>query len=112
MTKEELLKAVSEIPKTKTKNGSIAYNSVSVTELANVVNRFKKIPNYNDLLLKYNKLEKEKDDLIKYLEDKIKIEKDAKEFTDKVLYESSAYESGLINAYQDILERVRSGKYE
>ncbi len=51
-------------------------------------------------------------DLINYLEDKIKETKKDKEFRDKVIQESSAYESGLIDAYQDILERIKSGKYK
>lgn len=63
-------------------------------------------------LLCIEDLQNSKNNLIKYLEDKIKIEKEAKEFTDKVLQESSAYESGSIDAYQDILERVKSGNYE
>lgn len=56
--------------------------------------------------------EVKKEKLIKYLEKKIKEEKKAKEFMDKVIHESSAYESGSIYAYQTILERVKSGKYE
>ena len=65
-----------------------------------------------DLTLENDSLNQDKENLIKYLEDKIKELKDAKEFTDKVIQESSAYESGTIDAYQDILERVKSGKYE
>lgn len=59
------------------------------------------------------RLDKQKKDLIKYLEDKLE-ELKAKQ-TNCVLnldYDVAEYTSFEIKAYQDILERVKSGKYE
>ncbi len=54
----------------------------------------------------------EKDNLIKYLEDEIKQCKEDKKYMEKVIKESSAYESGLIDAYYDILERIKNNNYD
>lgn len=60
----------------------------------------------------FNEILDSQENLIKYIEDTIEEVKKAKEFANKVMQESSAYESGLIDSYQDLLERIKSGKYE
>ena len=58
MNKEEFLKAIENVPKTDSINTISAYNSINVEDLANAVERFKKIPTYDELL-KENKILKE-----------------------------------------------------
>ena len=50
MNKEEFLKAIENIPKTDSINPISAYNSINVEDLANAVDRFKKVPTYDELL--------------------------------------------------------------
>ena len=50
MNKEEFLKAIENVPKTDSINSISAYNSINVEDLANAVERFKKIPTYDELL--------------------------------------------------------------
>lgn len=50
MNKEEFLKLMTKIPKVETNSCVSTFNSISVEDLANAVDRFKRIPNYNDLL--------------------------------------------------------------
>lgn len=50
MNKEEFLKAIENVPKTDSINRISAYNSINVEDLANAVDRFKKIPTYDELL--------------------------------------------------------------
>ena len=57
MNKEELLKAIENVPKTDSINTISAYNSINVEDLANAVERFNKVPDYNDLLKENKKLE-------------------------------------------------------
>jgi len=64
---------------------------------------------YTLLLCDINSLIKEKQKLVKYLENKI--EELHKEYGNWI-YDKDYQENGLYEAYQDILERVRSGKYE
>ena len=55
MTKEEFLKAIESVPKTDSINPISAYNSINVEDLANAVERFKKVPTYDELLKKNQK---------------------------------------------------------
>lgn len=50
MNKEEFLKAIENVPKTDSINPTSAYNSINVEDLANAVDRFKKVPTYDELL--------------------------------------------------------------
>ena len=50
MNKEEFLKAIENVPKTDSINPISAYNSINVEDLANAVDRFKKVPTYDELL--------------------------------------------------------------
>lgn len=58
MNKEEFLKAIESVPKTDSINPISAYNSINVEDLANAIDRFKKVPTYDELL-KENKKYKE-----------------------------------------------------
>ena len=50
MNKEEFLKAIEDVPKTDSINPISAYNSISVEDLASAIDRFKKVPTYDELL--------------------------------------------------------------
>lgn len=50
MNKEEFLKAIENVPKTDNINLTSAYNSINVEDLADAVDRFKKLPTYDELL--------------------------------------------------------------
>lgn len=50
MTKEELLKEIMELPKVETINSISAMNAINVDDLMSAVDRFDKVPDYNDLL--------------------------------------------------------------
>lgn len=55
----------------------------------------------------------DKDNLIKYLEDKIKKLKDECASLGHIIDKDTMQKFDLqINAYQDVLERLKSGKYE
>lgn len=58
MNKEKFLKAVMKLPKIETNNPITAMNSISVEDLMNAVDRFDKVPTYNELL-RENKKQKE-----------------------------------------------------
>ena len=58
MNKEEFLKAIESVPKTDSINPISAYNSINVEDLASAIDRFKKVPTYDELL-KENKKYKE-----------------------------------------------------
>lgn len=58
MNKEELLKAIMELPKTETDDLISAMNSINVNDLMSAVDRFDKVPTYDELL-KENKKQKE-----------------------------------------------------
>ena len=50
MNKEELLKAIMELPKVETDNPISTMNSINVDDLMSAVDRLNKVPDYNDLL--------------------------------------------------------------
>lgn len=58
MSKEELLKAIMELPKTETNNLISSMNSINVDDLMSAVDIFDKVPTYDELL-KENKKQKE-----------------------------------------------------
>lgn len=64
MNKEDLLKAIMELPKVAANNPISAMNGINVEDLMNAIDRLNKVPDYNDLL-KENKQLKER---IEYLE--------------------------------------------
>lgn len=58
MNKEEVLKAIMDLPKTQSNNPISAMNSISVDDLMSAIDRFDKVPTY-DKLQKENKQLKE-----------------------------------------------------
>lgn len=76
MDKEELLKKITELPKVKTNNLISTMNNISVDDLMSAVDRFDKVPTYNELL-KENKKQKEAiNKVIKTLEIQIEVIKE------------------------------------
>ena len=59
MNKEEFLKAIENVPKTDSINSISSYNSINIEDLANAVNRFKKVPTYDELLKENQELKKQ-----------------------------------------------------
>ena len=68
MNKEEFLKAIENVPKTDIINPISAYNSINVEDLANAVDRFKKVPTYDELLKENHKYKEVIEKAIEYLE--------------------------------------------
>lgn len=58
MDKEEILKAIMELPELETNKPISAMNSISVDDLMSAVDRLNKVPTYDELL-KENKRQKE-----------------------------------------------------
>lgn len=85
MNKEEFLKAIENVPKTDSINSISAYNSINVEDLANAVERFKKIPTYDELLKENQELKKQ---LEKYENELEKDTQKYKEVIDKAINNS------------------------
>ena len=68
MNKEELLKAIMELPKAETNNHISAMNGINVSDLMSAVDRLNKIPDYNDLLKENQELEKQLEEINKMIE--------------------------------------------
>lgn len=56
MIKEDILKAITELSKEENKQVISSMNAINVDELMNAIDRFNKVPAYNDLLKENNKL--------------------------------------------------------
>lgn len=67
MNKEEILKAINKLPKIETNNLISTMNSINVDDLMSAIDRFDKVPTYQDLLNKNNKLEQTLDEIEKYI---------------------------------------------
>ena len=67
MNKEEFLKAIENVSKTDIINPISAYNSINVEDLANAVDRFKKVPTYDELLKENQKYKEVIDKAIEYI---------------------------------------------
>lgn len=67
MNKEEFLKAIENIPKTDSINPISAYSSINVEDLASAIDRFKKVPTYDELLKENQKYKEVFDKLNKYI---------------------------------------------
>ena len=67
---KELQKIIENVPKTDNINLTSAYNSINVEDLADAVDRFKKLPTYDELLKENKKYKEVIDKLIKYLQEK------------------------------------------
>lgn len=68
MDKEELLKAIMELPKIETDNPISTMNSINVDDLMSAVDRLNKVPNYNDLLKENQELKKQVEEYQQELE--------------------------------------------
>lgn len=68
MNKEELLKAIMELPKAETNNHISAMNGINVGDLMSAVDRLNKIPDYNDLLKENKELKKQLEEINKVIE--------------------------------------------
>ena len=98
MSKEELLKAIMELPKTETNNLISSMNSINVDDLMSAVDRLNKIPDYNDLL-KENKKQKEViDKATNIINDYLK--------EDYSIYTENEIEVNLIVKLKNILKEV------
>ena len=73
MNKEEFLKAIENVPKIDSINPISAYNSINVEDLANAVDRFKKVPTYDELLKENKKYKEVIDKAINYIEKETRI---------------------------------------
>lgn len=73
MSEEEFLKAIESVPKTDSINPISAYNSINVEDLANAVDRFKKVPTYDELLKKNQKYKEVIDKIQKIINTEIKL---------------------------------------
>ena len=59
MNKEELLKAIMELPNIETDNPISTMTSVNVDDLMSAIDRLNKVPDYNDLLKENQELKKQ-----------------------------------------------------
>ena len=71
MNKEEFLKAIENVPKIDSINPISAYNSINVEDLASAIDRFKKVPTYDELLKENKKYKEVINKAIKKLEQEI-----------------------------------------
>ena len=69
MNKEEFLKAIENVSKTDSINPISAYNSINVEDLASAIDRFKKVPTYDELLKENKKYKEVIDKAIEYMKD-------------------------------------------
>ncbi len=93
-SRNEVLKAIMELPKVETNNPIGVYGSINVDDLMSAVDRLNKVPTYDELL-KENKKQKEViDKAIEYVNKQIK---------DDYYCRKSDY---LINNLLDILKEV------
>ena len=58
MDKEELLKKIMELPKIETNKPISAMNCINIDDLINAVDRFDKVPTYDELLRENKQLQK------------------------------------------------------
>ena len=67
MNREEVLKAIMELPKVKTNNPISSYGSVNVDDLMDAFDRFDKVPTYDELLRENKKQKEVIDKAIEYI---------------------------------------------
>lgn len=68
MNKEELLKAIMELPKIETNNPISTMNSINVDDLMSAIDRLNKVPDYNDLLKENQELKQQLEEINKMIE--------------------------------------------
>ncbi len=67
MEKEEILKAIMELPKVEANKPISAINSINVDDLMSAVDRFNKVPTYDELLRENKKQKEIIDKAIEYI---------------------------------------------
>lgn len=103
MTLEEFDRAIADIPKTKTNEAISAYDSINLDHLRDVVERFRKVPTYDELLNNNMQSNKEKQELIDYLKEKIKsLKNDLKGIKGQERY----FLKQILSIYEEILNKI------
>lgn len=120
MNKEELLKAIMELPKAETDKPISTINSINVDDLMSAVDRFDKVPDYNDLLEENQELKKQvencycnRTDCIGRIKDskvydslEQKMENHQKEFI-KWLEDMLDHENNTVVRVKDVLQKYK-----
>ena len=75
MNKEEILKTIMGLPKVETNNPISAMNGISVNDLMSAVDRFDKVPTYDELLKENKDLQQRIDKAIGYIKNKKELNK-------------------------------------
>lgn len=96
MDKEEFIKAITKLPKTELSNSLSSMHGINIDDLISAIERFNKIPTYDELL-KENQKYKEVFDKIS------KIIYEIKELTET----TGGYPSNYIDNLLDILKEVK-----
>ena len=81
MNKEEFLKAIENVPKIDSINTISAYNSINIEDLANAVDRFKKIPTYDELLKENKELKEVINKAIEYIKERFYFNEETGEYS-------------------------------
>ena len=101
MNKEEFLKAIENIPKIDSINPISAYNSINVEDLANAVDRFKKVPTYDELLKENQKYKEVIDKAIDFIKNN-----GEKQYNHHDNYRGKWYSPDELDTLEDILKEV------
>lgn len=109
-TKEQLEELLKDIPKTY--NMVSAYSSVNVKDLEEAVDRFKYVPNYQDLLEENNKQQKEIERLNHECDTYLKIATKRKNIIDELekWLSFEFYEMGLDVPIDEVLDKLKELK--
>ncbi len=96
MNKEELLKEIMRLPKVETINSTSAMNVINVDDLMSAVNRFDRVPDYNDLLKENQELKDNWNKLREW----------TKEY-EEGSYGLGSYETGLSDGLRDVIKKMQ-----
>lgn len=108
--KEEILKAINELPKVKADNPISAMNGINVNDLMDAVERFDKVPTYHKLLEENKSLQsqlKAKEEVVtkfkQWLEEQKDFIKNIPVFTSDI----ANNHLGMIGAYNNSLDKIQ-----
>lgn len=110
MTKEEFLNEIEKLPKT-TVNIS-AYNSISIDDLTKAIERFKKIPNFNELLKENKQLKTTLNEIREHISKEIKENEDLIEILEGTVSFRIGNAQSKIKILKEILEIIERGNKE
>lgn len=68
MGKEEFIKAITKLPKTKSSNSLSSMHSINIDDLISTIERFNKIPTYDELLKENQKYRETMDKINSFLD--------------------------------------------